>query len=189
MLDGFTVGITADRRWDEQASLFERRGATVHARADDPHAAARRATSACGRPPTAVIAAAARRSSSPTPASASGRGSAPPRAGASTSELLAALAAHRDLRPRAQGVRRGAHPRASRSSPRAPSERLAEAVEMVLDVARPGDRVAVQLDGSGRVRPSSTACGRPALEVIEVPVYEWQHPRGPPVRRSASPRP
>ena len=29
MLRGFTVGITADRRWDEQAALFERRGATV----------------------------------------------------------------------------------------------------------------------------------------------------------------
>ena len=29
MLRGFTIGITADRRWDEQASLFERRGATV----------------------------------------------------------------------------------------------------------------------------------------------------------------
>src|SRR5438876_272385 len=29
MLRGFTVGITADRRWDEQAALFERRGAAV----------------------------------------------------------------------------------------------------------------------------------------------------------------
>ena len=29
VLRGFTVGITADRRWDEQAALFERRGATV----------------------------------------------------------------------------------------------------------------------------------------------------------------
>src|SRR3546814_14227938 len=28
-LDGFTVGITADRRADEQAALFERRGASV----------------------------------------------------------------------------------------------------------------------------------------------------------------
>ena len=29
VLDGFTIGVTADRRWEEQASLFERRGATV----------------------------------------------------------------------------------------------------------------------------------------------------------------
>ena len=29
MLDGFTIGVTADRRWEEQASLFERRGAAV----------------------------------------------------------------------------------------------------------------------------------------------------------------
>ncbi len=28
-LDGFTVGVTADRRWQEQAELLERRGATV----------------------------------------------------------------------------------------------------------------------------------------------------------------
>jgi uroporphyrinogen-III synthase len=28
-LTGFTVGVTADRRWNEQAALFERRGATV----------------------------------------------------------------------------------------------------------------------------------------------------------------
>ena len=29
VLSGFTIGLTADRRADEQASLFERRGATV----------------------------------------------------------------------------------------------------------------------------------------------------------------
>src|SRR5687768_10023011 len=29
VLDGYTIGVTADRRSDEQASLFERRGATV----------------------------------------------------------------------------------------------------------------------------------------------------------------
>src|SRR5687768_7384827 len=29
LLDGYTIGVTADRRSDEQASLFERRGATV----------------------------------------------------------------------------------------------------------------------------------------------------------------
>jgi uroporphyrinogen-III synthase len=29
MLQGFTVGITADRRWEEQAALFESQGATV----------------------------------------------------------------------------------------------------------------------------------------------------------------
>src|SRR5919206_4592188 len=29
VLSGFTVGITADRRWEEQASLFERRGGSV----------------------------------------------------------------------------------------------------------------------------------------------------------------
>src|SRR5439155_7518688 len=29
MLRGFTIGITADRRWEEQAALFERRGAKV----------------------------------------------------------------------------------------------------------------------------------------------------------------
>ncbi|MBO0728738.1 MAG: uroporphyrinogen-III synthase, partial [Acidimicrobiaceae bacterium] len=28
-LKGFSIGITADRRWEEQAALFERRGATV----------------------------------------------------------------------------------------------------------------------------------------------------------------
>jgi len=29
VLTGFTIGITADRRWEEQAGHFERRGATV----------------------------------------------------------------------------------------------------------------------------------------------------------------
>src|SRR5690348_5267156 len=28
-LEGFTVGVTADRRWDQQADLLRRRGATV----------------------------------------------------------------------------------------------------------------------------------------------------------------
>jgi uroporphyrinogen-III synthase len=55
------------------------------------------------------------------------------------------------------------------------SERLAEAVSMVLEVAQPGDRVAVQLDGG----PDSPELGRlraAGLEVIEVPIYEWQIP-------------
>ena len=62
-LDGFSVGITADRRWEEQAELLRRRGATVlhgptiKTYALGPEDGLRRATDAmCLRPPDVLIA-------------------------------------------------------------------------------------------------------------------------------------
>ncbi len=48
VLRGFTVGITADRRWDEQASLFEQRGGDGRPRTVDPDLPARFRCAAAG---------------------------------------------------------------------------------------------------------------------------------------------
>jgi uroporphyrinogen-III synthase len=58
------------------------------------------------------------------------------------------------------------------------SERLTEAIEMVVATARPGDRVAVQLDGAPEA-PCLARLRDAGLDVVEVPVYEWRLPDDP----------
>src|SRR6185312_9521137 len=62
-LTGFTVGLTADRRWTEQAALFERRGAavvhgpTIRTLSLGAETPLRRATEdVIARPPTVLVA-------------------------------------------------------------------------------------------------------------------------------------
>jgi uroporphyrinogen-III synthase len=180
VLDGFTVGITADRRWEEQAALFERRGAAVQhgavirtlpLGADDRLRAATEAV--VSGPPAFLVA-------------NTGIGMRSWFAAADCWGLDAAL--HRAL---AQAAVYARGPKASAAVhahglevvARGRSERLAEAISMVLEVAVPGDRVAVQLDGGPR--PSGLdRLRRAGLELIEVPVYEWRIPddRRPAVR-------
>jgi uroporphyrinogen-III synthase len=170
MLDGFTVGITADRRADEQVSLFERRGATVlHGPSirtlplgdDDGLRAITEAVVA--DPPQVLIANTGIGIRSWFGAAESwGLGEA----------LLAAL---RDARVYARGPKASGavHSLGLDVVARAASERLSDCIDLVLADVAPGERVVVQRDGG----PGPVATGAlwaAGAVVTEVPVYRWQ---------------
>lgn len=172
MLRGFTVGITADRRWDEQASLFERRGAaiahgpsirTLPLGSDQP---LRDATErVIARPPEVLLANTGLGIRSWFGAAESwGLGGA----------LVDALRATRIFArgPKASGA---IHSMGLDVHGRAPGERLAEVVAMALEEIGPGDTAAVQVDGSGG-SVHIEELRRRGVEVVEVPVYEWRLP-------------
>ena len=172
MLEGFTVGITADRRWEEQAGLLERRGAAVQhgpsirslALGSDQRL--RAATDEVIRRKPAVLIA------------NTGVGIRSWFSAAETWGLGEQLeAALRDTRFYSRG------PKASSVvqlqgfdvEARAQTERLTEAVDLALPGLQAGDSVALQLDGSG----SSIETRRltdAGIDVIELPVYEWTLP-------------
>jgi len=172
VLHGFTVGITADRRWDEQAALFERRGATVvHAPtirtlplgSDAPLRAATDALVA--RPPDVLLA-------------NTGIGMRAWFAAADGWDLGTTLhdtlaGTHIVARgPKASGA---VHSAGLEVEARAASERLSEAVDLVVARMRRGDRVAVQLDGGGSA-PELERLRAAGAELVEIPVYEWKLP-------------
>ena len=147
MLQGFTVGITADRRWDEQASLFERRGATVvhgptiRTLPLGSDAPLRDATErVIARPPDVLIA-------------NTGLGIRSWFGAADSwdlgGRLLEALAGTRDLRPRPEGVRGRALAR--------PGGGGARAVRATVRSGRPRDR-----HRSGRARSRCCRSTAPA---------------------------
>lgn len=172
MLHGFTVGITADRRWEEQAALFERRGAavqhgpairTVPLGADDRLRAATEAIVA--KPPAFLVA-------------STGIGLRSWFAAAGSwglDEGLHEALARSERYARGPKASAALHAFGLEAIARVRSERLVEVLAMVLDVARPGDRVAVQLDG-GPTPLVLDELRRADLEVIEVPAYEWRLP-------------
>jgi uroporphyrinogen-III synthase len=178
-LAGFTVGITADRRWDEQAQLLERRGArTVHAPvirtlplADSEPL--RRATEAViSRPPdlVAVVTAIGLRSWMGA-AESLGLGE----------ELVSALSQATILTrgPKASGaaVSLGLEPTWS-----APESRTSELVAHIVDLAAgDGLRVAIQLDGAAGDEPYSPLppLVEAGVDVLAVPVYRWTRPDDP----------
>jgi uroporphyrinogen-III synthase len=179
-LDGFTIGVTADRRWEEQASLFERRGAavqhgpTIRTLALGAEERLRAATTeVMDRPPRFLIA-------------NTGIGIRSWFAAAESwgldDELHDALVATAIYArgPKASAV---VHAHGLEVVAKGRSERLVEAVSMVLEVAESGDRVAVQLDG-GPYPEAADRLRAAGLQVIDVPVYEWQIPedRRPAVR-------
>jgi uroporphyrinogen-III synthase len=175
-LAGFTVGVTADRRWQEQAEMLRRRGAevihgpsirTVPLGADQGVRAATLAL--VSRPPDLVIAHTGLGMRSWL-ALADGDGMG--------DRLVDALAGAEVLArgPKAAG--------AALSSGlevvwRAPSETMAEVVDHVL--ARPsvrGLRIAFQRDG-GRPDPGVARLRTAGADVVEVPVYRWHAPDDP----------
>ena len=172
VLRGFTIGITADRRWEEQGSLFERRGASVihgpaiRTRPLGSEARLRAATEAViSRPPDALVANTGIGMRSWFGAAESwGLGA----------DLLAALGATRIYArgPKASGA---VHAAGLEVVARAASERLSEAVELALRDLRTGAVVAVQADGSGETPASERLAGAGAT-VVEVPVYDWTLP-------------
>jgi uroporphyrinogen-III synthase len=174
-LDGFTVGITADRRWEEQAALFQRRGAAIQHGAvirtlplgaeDRLRAATETLVSA---PPAFLVA-------------NTGIGMRSWFAAADSwglDEALHAALAGTAIYARGPKASAAVHAHGLGVVSRGRSERLAESVDQVVAVARPGDRVAVQLDGNPD-GPALERLGQAGLDVVEVPVYEWRLPDDP----------
>jgi uroporphyrinogen-III synthase len=171
-LDGFVVGITADRRWEEQAQLLERRGATiVHGPtistlylADDDDL--RRATMAViDGPPDYVVATTGigMRAWLET-ASAWGL----------TDQLLGALGAARIV---ARGPKAAAAVQAAGLTvwARSETEQMGALVTLLLAERLAGRTVAVQEYGMENHRPTA-ALRTAGATVIEVPVYRWRIP-------------
>lgn len=168
----FTVGVTADRRSDEQAVLFERLGirtvigsalSTVMTTDDGPLRAVTDALMA--RPPDDLVADTGIGIRSWIEAA---------EAWGVRDELLAALGAVRILArgPKAVGALRSAGlPVAWRAS----SEQLSEVIDHLTAGDLTGRRVALQLHGEDE----ASTCARlrdAGAEVIEVPVYRWAVP-------------
>jgi uroporphyrinogen-III synthase len=166
------VGITADRRWPEQAALFERRGAAVvHGptiRTDPLGAEAplRRATEeVIARPPQALIA-------------NTGLGIRSWFANADTWGMGRALeTALRNTRIYARGPKASGavHSAGLAVTARAATERLRETVELVLQNLQAGDRVVLQLDGSWR-SDELERLRQADAELVTLPVYRWTLP-------------
>ena len=179
-LDGFTVGVTADRRAEEQCEMLRRRGArVVHGPAirTMPLAAdtgIRQATEQLiARPPGVAIA-------------NTGIGIRSWFAAAESWGLGDAL---RDALAAAQVLARG--PKAAGAvltagievAWRAPSESLATVVDRVIEHSSPGTRVAFQLDGA-QEQPQVARLRAAGADVVEIPVYSWARPEDErPVRR------
>ncbi|MEO5680881.1 MAG: uroporphyrinogen-III synthase [Acidimicrobiales bacterium] len=174
-LQGFTVAVTADRRSAEQIELFARRGAKVlHAPTMatqylDDEAALRRATEeVLALPPDIVIVTTGigLRAWFET---AQGWGVA--------DQLLAAL---RPARLVARGVKAAAAARqwGLEVALQPPSERLDDAVALLLADGVAGQRIVVQEHGqpTGSAAEDLTAAG---AEVVPVPVYRWRLPDDP----------
>jgi uroporphyrinogen-III synthase len=171
-LDGFTVGITADRRWEEQAELLRRRGATVmHGPTIKtlplgPEDGLRRATEQLiMRPPDVVIANTGIGMRAWFAAAESwGIGDA----------LLGALGEARILSrgPKASGaVYQAGLPVVGRAA----SERLSEVVELAVSEGLSGKVVAFQRHGDDAPDAIQRLVDHGAA-VVEVPVYNWKLP-------------
>ncbi len=175
VLDGFTVGITADRRADEQASLLERRGATViHGPSirtlplgdDDGLRALTEAI--LGEPPQVLIA-------------NTGLGIRSWFGAAESWDLGDALLdALHDTRVYARGPKASGavHSLGLEVVARAQSERLRECIALAIADGVTGQRVVVQRDG-GPPPPDTSALQQAGATVIELPVYRWHRTEDP----------
>lgn len=187
-LSGYTVAITADRRWDEQAALLERRGATVvHAPVirtlplvDAP--ALRAATEALVAVPPDIVGLSTGLGTRSWFSAAEGVGLA--------DALLDALRPARVLArgPKAAGA---ALTVGLDVDWKAPTARAAELVAELRRAATERDptsvRVAVQLDGGPEPRLADEIAAL-GYDVVPVPVYRWSLPadRGPAERLVAN---
>ena len=175
MLDGFTVGITADRRWEEQAALFERRGAcvlhgpTIRTLPLGAGEQLRAATDdIVARPPRFLVANTGIGIRSWFGAAESW----------GIDDELRRVLAGVAVYARGPKASQAIHANGLDVVDRGTSGRLAEVVDLVLGLLRPGDRVALQLDGGpgtgepGRLRAAGA-------DVIEIPVYDWRLPDDP----------
>jgi uroporphyrinogen-III synthase len=171
VLDGFAIGITADRRAEEQAHLFERRGAsvvhgpTIRTLPVGATDRLQRVTEAViAHPPRHVIANTGIGMRSWFEAAASW----------GLDDALRVALAGGDIVARGPKAAAAAHTAGLDVLARCTTERLSEAVSLVRDRLVPGDRVAVQRDGGPP--PDVAALVDAGAEVIDVPVYEWRIP-------------
>jgi len=174
-LQGFTVAVTADRRSAEQIELFTRRGAKVlHAPTMatqylDDEAALRRVTDEVLRVSPDIVIATTGIGLRAWFETAQGWGLVDP--------LLASL---RTARVVARGVKAAAVARqwGLEVALQPPSERLDDAVALLLAEGVAGQRVVVQEHGqpTGSAATDLTAAG---AEVVPVPVYRWRLPDDP----------
>jgi uroporphyrinogen-III synthase len=171
-LEGFTIGITADRRWGEQAELLERRGAsvlhgpTIKTQYLIEDAAVRAATLAVidDRPDYLVATTGIGIRAWFEAAQAWGLGDRLAHALGST--FVAARGPKASAAVQAAGI-------AVWHSP--PSERLEDVVARLREESLTGRTVAFQHYGerNGAAVEALVQCG---AEVIEVPIYQWNLP-------------
>ena len=175
MLDGMRIGVTADRRWKEQADLLRRRGAevlhgptlvTVDVSLEEP---LRHATAALAdQPPDLVVVTTGIGLRLWLEAAA---------AWGLDGQLKAALRAGAIV---ARGAKAASAVRGAglEVSWRAPRETMDEVVDHVAAAHPRCPRMAVQLFGPEE-HPSTAALRALADELVEVPVYRWRLPDDP----------
>ena len=171
-LTGFTVGITADRRWDEQATLFERRGAavvhgaTIRTLPLGAEAPLRIATEEVIARPPAVLIANTGLGIRSWFATADSWGMGP---------ALEAALGHARIYARGPKASGAIHAAGLTVAARARTERLSEAVDLILEALHPGQRVVVQMDGS-QDSDQLDRLRRAGADVLPLPVYRWTLP-------------
>jgi uroporphyrinogen-III synthase len=170
-LEGFTVGVTADRRWEQQADLLSRRGATIlHGPTLATHYLAETAALMGA---TAEVAAGVDLTVVTTGIGVRAWFDAAETSGVAE-ELRRAVGSSRILcrGPKAAAALQVA---GVETAPLSVSESLSELLVPFLDQAVSGARVAFQHHGAA----DSTWVGRltdAGARVVEVPVYRWQRP-------------
>ena len=172
VLDGFAVGVTADRRWEEQAELLSRRGiSVVHGPAirtlplvSDPMLLAVTEELVAAPPDVLVANTAIGVRAWLSEAESHGRGDA----------LVGALRNTRIVArgPKAAGA---VHAAGLEVAWRAPTETLDELRDLLLAEGMAGARVAFQCDG-GEVSKVADDLRAAGADVVEIPVYRWQLP-------------
>lgn len=172
-LEGLTIGITADRRAEEQAQMLEHRGAKVihgpvlHTAAVDDHEATRLATLSLVADPPDVVVANTAVGIRTWISLADGWGV--------TDDVVKAIGG-------AYVVARG--PKAAGAllsigldiAWRAPSSVLAEVVDHLLSSGVEGTRIAIQLDG-GDDDTTTERLRAAGAEVVEISTYRWTLPK------------
>lgn len=171
-LDGFVIGITADRRWAEQAELLQRRGATVihgptmrteYLASDE---ALRDATQAViARRPDYLVA------TTGIGLRAWFEGAQAWALGESLADALAATL----IATRGPKAAAAVHTAGLAVWKSAPSERLDDVLAALLEEPLAGRTVAFQHYGERNGTAVATLT-RAGAEVIEVPIYRWQRP-------------
>jgi uroporphyrinogen-III synthase len=171
-LDGFTVGITADRRWEEQAELLRRRGANVvhgpciRTLPLDSEAALQDATDGIITEPPDILIANTGIGMRSWFAAAESWGLGEALLGALSETTIFARG------PKASAV---IHQAGLPVEARAASERLSEVVELVIAHGVDGKRVAFQRHGEDAplLLNALQAAG---ASLVEIPVYSWKLP-------------
>jgi uroporphyrinogen-III synthase len=172
LLSGFTVGITADRRWEEQAELLRRRGATIlHGPSIrtlplGPEEELRTATEAVILDPPDVLIANTGIGMRTWFGSADSWGIGEALHGALSEAAIFARG------PKAAG---SIHQAGLPVTARAESERLADVVRLAIEAGVEGKRVAFQRHGDDA--PEAIAALRAAGAIVSsIPIYEWKLP-------------